>query len=273
MCGIAGLMTLDGAPPPAAPLGAMEAALRHRGPDGDGHYRSGDVGMVQTRLAIIDLATGAQPLYEPGGAALIANGEIYNYIELREDLRSAARPIAFSTQSDCEVPLHLYRRYGLEFTLHLRGMYAVALHDPGAGRLVLSRDPFGIKPLYYAETPHGFAFASEPRALIEAGIVAPELYRRARNELCRCSLRLGARRSLPGSAGCCRAKPWSYAKAGLSSGSGARHCPNTDRSPSPKRRRWLDWTPYLPTACAFTSARTCRSACFFPEASIRPQCW
>ena len=129
MCGIAGLMTLNGAAPPAAPLRTMGEALRHRGPDGDGQYRSGDVGMVQTRLAIIDLATGDQPLYEPGGAALIANGEIYNYIELRKELQGV-RPIVFSTQSDCELPLHLYRRHGLDFTLHLRGMYAVALHDP-----------------------------------------------------------------------------------------------------------------------------------------------
>jgi asparagine synthase (glutamine-hydrolysing) len=182
MCGIAGLMTHNGTAPPAAPLHAMGAALRHRGPDGDGRYRSGDVGMVQTRLAIIDLATGDQPLYEPGGAALIANGEIYNYIELRDDL-GCARPAVFSTQSDCELPLHLYRRHGLDFTAHLRGMYAIALHDPGAGSLVLARDPFGIKPLYYAEMPGAFAFASEPGALIEAGIVAPQLVRSVRNEL------------------------------------------------------------------------------------------
>ncbi len=175
-------MTRDGAPPPAAPLRKMGAALRHRGPDGDGQYRSSDVGLVQTRLAIIDLATGDQPLYEPGGAALIANGEIYNYVELREEL-GGGRPLAFSTQSDCEVPLHLYRRHGLDFPAHLRGMYAIALHDPAAGRLVLARDPFGIKPLYYAETARGFAFASEPGAMIEAGIVAPALARRARNEL------------------------------------------------------------------------------------------
>jgi asparagine synthase (glutamine-hydrolysing) len=183
MCGIAGMMTLDGALPPTPPLRAMEAVLRHRGPDGVGQYRSADVGMVQTRLAIIDLATGAQPLYEPGGAALIANAEIYNYLELRETLRDSARPIAFSTQSDCELPLHLYRRHGLDFTLYLRGMYALALHDPATRRLVLARDPFGIKPLYYAETAHGFAFASEPNALIEAGIVAPKLLRQARDEL------------------------------------------------------------------------------------------
>jgi asparagine synthase (glutamine-hydrolysing) len=182
MCGIAGLMTHDGAAPPAAPLQAMGAALRHRGPDGDGRYRSGDVGMVQTRLAIIDLATGDQPLYEPAGAALIANGEIYNYIELRNDL-GCERPAAFSTQSDCELPLHLYRRHGLDFTAYLRGMYAIALHDPGAGSLILARDPFGIKPLYYAETSRAFAFASEPGALIEAGIVTPQLVRSVRNEL------------------------------------------------------------------------------------------
>jgi asparagine synthase (glutamine-hydrolysing) len=182
MCGIAGMMTRDGTAPPAVPLRVMGAALRHRGPDGDGRYRSGDVGMVQTRLAIIDLATGDQPLYEPGGAALIGNGEIYNYVELREEL-GGARPTAFSTQSDCELPLHLYRRHGLDFTFRLRGMYALALHDPGAGRLVLARDPFGIKPLYYTETPTAFAFASEPGALIDAGLTVPSLLRSARNEL------------------------------------------------------------------------------------------
>jgi asparagine synthase (glutamine-hydrolysing) len=183
MCGIAGLMTRHGGPPPSLPLRAMEAALRHRGPDGVGHYRNADLGMVQTRLAIIDLATGAQPLYEAGGAALIANGEIYNYVELREEMSGGPRPIAFSTQSDCELPLHLYRRHGLDFTGHLRGMYAIALHDPAARRLVLARDPFGIKPLYYSETAEGFAFASEPDALIEAGVIDPRLSPRARDEL------------------------------------------------------------------------------------------
>src|SRR6185437_12586125 len=179
MCGIAGLMTHDGAAPPGALLRAMEPAVAHRGPDGEGHYRSGDVGMMQTRLAIIDLTTGDQPLYEPGGAALIANAEIYNYIELRAELPDTE----FSTQSDCELPLHLYRRHGLDFTQRLRGMYAIALHDPGTGRLVLARDPFGIKPLYYAETPRLFAFASEPQALIKAGIVSAVLSPPVRDEL------------------------------------------------------------------------------------------
>jgi asparagine synthase (glutamine-hydrolysing) len=179
MCGIGGLMTKDLAPPPAALLRALEAALAHRGPDGVGRYRSGDVGMVQTRLAVIDLVSGDQPLYEPGGAALIANAEIYNYLELRH----AMPEIAFATQSDCELPLHLYRRHGLDFTGHLRGMYALALHDPATGQLVLARDPFGIKPLYYADNARCFAFASEPDALVAAGIVAPRVHEPARSEL------------------------------------------------------------------------------------------
>src|SRR6202008_1236526 len=89
----------------------------------------------------------------------------------------------FATSSDCEPALHLYRRHGIDFTRFLRGMYAIALHDPAAGRLVLARDPFGIKPLYYAETPHAFAVASEPGALLEAGIITPRRVRSARNEL------------------------------------------------------------------------------------------
>jgi asparagine synthase (glutamine-hydrolysing) len=182
MCGIAGLMTHDGTAPPLEPLQAMLEALRHRGPDGEGQYRCGGVGMVQTRLAIIDLATGDQPIYEAGGAALIADGEICNYLELRKEL-SQGRPVAFSTQSDCELPLHLFRRHGLDFTAHLRGMYAIALHDPASGVLVLTRDPFGIKPLYYAETARAFAFASEAGALIDAGIVTPHLVQSVRNEL------------------------------------------------------------------------------------------
>ncbi len=179
MCGIAGMMTVNGEAPPLVRLQGMEAALSHRGPDGNGHYRSGDVGMVQTRLAIIDLATGDQPLYEPGGAALMANGEIYNYLELHADVPQAV----FATGSDCELPLHLYRKFGLDFPRHLRGMYAIALHDPATGRLVLTRDPFGIKPLYYAETAQGFAFASEAQSLIRGGVVPAELVRHSRNEL------------------------------------------------------------------------------------------
>ncbi|MHA1112959.1 MAG: asparagine synthase (glutamine-hydrolyzing) [Alphaproteobacteria bacterium] len=179
MCGIAGLMTRDGRAPDASALAAMSAALRHRGPDGDGTYVAGDVGMVHRRLAIIDLATGDQPLGQPGGAVLVANGEIYNYLELRRELGEAR----FATLSDCEPPLHLYRADGAAYAERLRGMYAIALHDPTEGRLLLSRDPFGIKPLYYTETDKGLAFASEIGAFVAAGLVRPRVVPARRDEL------------------------------------------------------------------------------------------
>jgi len=201
MCGIAGVMLRSLGQPPADLLDRLADALGHRGPDGRGRYVKNGVGLVQTRLAIIDLATGDQPLFEPGGAALVANGEIYNNIELRRDLAGAV----FTTQSDCEPPLHLYRRYGLNFADHLRGMYAIALHDPGTGRLVLSRDPFGIKPLYYAETADGFFFASEPQALLAAGVLSAEIHDTGRDEVLQLQFSTGPatplegiRRVLPG---------------------------------------------------------------------------
>ena len=201
MCGIAGIMTRNGKGPDASILGPLARALGHRGPDGEGKYLAGHVAMVQTRLAVIDLKTGDQPIYEPGGAALIANAEIYNYLELRSELDGVAQ----TSQSDCEPPLHLYRRDGLSFTDSLRGMYAIAIHDPVDGRLVLARDPFGIKPLYYAETDDYFAFASEPQALIAVGAVKPELAMERRNELLqlqftcgRSTIFKGIHRVLPG---------------------------------------------------------------------------
>ena len=184
MCGIAGVMRRAAASSQSAgaPLGGLldrfAVLLRHRGPDGSGYHVKASVGLMQTRLAIIDLVTGDQPLFEPGGAALVANGEIYNYVELR-----AAMPnVAFATQSDCEPPLHLYRERGLDFADALRGMYAIALHDPTNARLVLARDPFGIKPLYYVERDDGLAFASEPRALIGAGLASAALDPAVRDE-------------------------------------------------------------------------------------------
>jgi asparagine synthase (glutamine-hydrolysing) len=179
MCGIAGLMTRDNSAPDAAMLDHFARALGHRGPDGEGKYLVDPVAMVQTRLAIIDLKTGDQPFFESGGAALIANAEIYNFHELRDTLKG----VEFTSASDCEPPLHLYRRDGLDFVDALRGMYAIAIHDPAESRLVLTRDPFGIKPLYYIETSEVFAFASEPQALIAAGLTAPVLNERRRDEV------------------------------------------------------------------------------------------
>lgn len=194
-------MRADGAPPSNETLDALARALGHRGPDGSGRYVNGSVGFVHNRLAIIDLETGDQPLHEPGGAALVANGEIYNYIELRQELAG----INFATGSDCELPLHLYRRMGVAYTSKLRGMYAIAIHDPEAGKLVLSRDPFGIKPLYYVENQDGFAFASEPQALLRAKLIAARIDEQSRKEMLqlqfstgRGTLYEGVRRVLPG---------------------------------------------------------------------------
>ena len=171
MCGIAGIVTADGSAPDPAALQAMKNALTHRGPDGDVIWTSGDTGLVHTRLSIIDLETGDQPLFGPGGTTLVANGEIYNYIELRDRLPG----VDFATASDCEPVLHYYQNYGLDYTDWLRGMYALALYDPNERCLVLSRDPFGIKPLYYALSDDGVAFASELQALLAAGFGAREL--------------------------------------------------------------------------------------------------
>lgn len=169
MCGIAGLMT-PGPAPDSRVLDRLVAALGHRGPDGRGRHVGGSVGLVHARLAIIDLEGGSQPLHGPLGIALVGNGEIYNYRELSGGMDLA-------TGSDCEPPLHLYARDGLGMIDSLRGMYALAIHDPGdehrPERLILARDPFGIKPLYIAEGAHGVAFASEPQALLAAGFGRP----------------------------------------------------------------------------------------------------
>jgi asparagine synthase (glutamine-hydrolysing) len=180
----------------------MEQALAHRGPDGTGSHVRGDVGLVHARLAIIDLTSGDQPLFGPKECALVANGEIYNYVELRQQSLAGS---PFRTHSDCETILFLYDRHGADAARHLRGMYAYALHDPEEETLTLARDPFGIKQLYYVETPDCFAFASEPQALIAAGLVTPELSRRPAVELLQLQFTTGAetifrgiRRLLPG---------------------------------------------------------------------------
>lgn len=186
MCGIAGLALKPGEVPPVTVLDALTRALAHRGPDGHGHHVQGNVALSHTRLAIIDLATGDQPLHA-GPASLVGNGEVYNYRELRSE-----NQLTCVTQSDCEPPLHLYRRDGTAFADTLRGMYAIAIHDRATHHVVLSRDPFGIKPLYVTETPQGIAFASEPQALIAAGLVAPKLRRQAVNELLQLQFTTGA---------------------------------------------------------------------------------
>ncbi len=129
MCGLAGVMTRDGSAPPASVLAALRDALAHRGPDGQGMLVRGDTALIHLRLAIVDLTTGDQPLGAPGGAALVANGEIYNDPALRLEMEGTP----FRTHSDCEPPVFLAEQDGAAFTERLRGMYAIAVHDPRAG--------------------------------------------------------------------------------------------------------------------------------------------
>ena len=179
MCGIAGLMTCDGSKPSQVVLKNMLKAIGHRGPDGQGIHTCKGVGLIQNRLAIIDLSGGNQPIQEPKGTTIIANAEIYNYIELRKELAN----VDFTTASDCEPPLHLYHYYGVDFAKKLRGMYALAIYDPLKDCLLLSRDPFGIKPLYYYTSDKYFAFASEPRAILNSGVSKRTADPQKRNEL------------------------------------------------------------------------------------------
>jgi asparagine synthase (glutamine-hydrolysing) len=163
MCGICGIATTGGAVDPAR-LAAMSETLVHRGPDSEGSFVDSGVGLAARRLAIIDLQTGDQPISsEDGRIQVVQNGELYNYRELRRDLERAGH--TFATHGDTEVLVHLYEEHGLAFAERLRGMFAVALWDATRRRLVLARDRYGIKPLYYREADGELAFASELRAL------------------------------------------------------------------------------------------------------------
>ncbi len=145
--------------------------LRHRGPDDRGLHLDPRqrCGLAMTRLSIIDLDGGHQPLSnEDGSVWVVQNGEIYNYRALREEL--AARGHVFATQSDTEVIAHLYEEYGLDLARHLRGMFAIAIWDARLGRLVLLRDRLGIKPLFYAEHEGQLVFGSEIKAILATGM-------------------------------------------------------------------------------------------------------
>jgi asparagine synthase (glutamine-hydrolysing) len=163
MCGICGIASRTGSPDPDR-LDAMSASLAHRGPDSGGVHLDGPVALAARRLSIIDLAGGDQPIgNEDGSCVVVQNGEIYNYPELRLELERDGH--TFRTNCDTEVHLHLYERHGPEYARHLRGMFAVALWDARRRRLVLARDRYGIKPLYYRDADGALEFASELRAL------------------------------------------------------------------------------------------------------------
>ncbi|MBK8321979.1 MAG: asparagine synthase (glutamine-hydrolyzing) [Betaproteobacteria bacterium] len=184
MCGIAGILSRPrGQPPQARELSAMIGRLAHRGPDGNGIHLDGPAGLAHARLAIIDLAGGAQPLANETGSVWVTfNGEIFNFVELRADL--VARGHAFRTQSDTEVIVHLYEDHGERFVEHLNGQFAIAVWDRERERLVLARDRAGIRPLFWTEAADRFLFASEAKALFALPEVPRRLDRRSLAQAC-----------------------------------------------------------------------------------------
>ena len=179
MCGICGVWGGEGPNRSIGEVRAMMRALNHRGPDDSGVLEESNVVLGMTRLAIIDVSGGGhQPMLSPDGEIAIAyNGELYNFREERSLLEKLG--YSFRSTSDTEVVLRMYEHYGDDFLLRMRGMFALAIHDkrsgPGRERLLLARDQLGIKPLLYATVPGRFVFASEIKALLASGLIAPDV--------------------------------------------------------------------------------------------------
>ena len=165
MCGIAGIVRWNDEPVFEHEVRSMCDLMVHRGPDDDGVHVDGGVGIGMRRLSIIGLETGHQPMSNESGTIwVVFNGEIYNYASLRHDLQQ--RGHVFKTSSDTECLVHLYEEHGKGLVEHLRGIFVFAIWDGPQRQLLLARDRLGIKPLYYAITPHGLAFASELKPLV-----------------------------------------------------------------------------------------------------------
>jgi len=178
MCGITGWANLDARTPPPDGAGellrSMCDRMFHRGPDSEGYVVGDGVALGMRRLAIIDLMTGEQPAYnEDQSVAVVLNGEIYNYRELRAELET--RGHIFHSASDTEVLPHLYEEYGRDMVQHLNGMFAFALWDENRRRLFIARDRFGEKPLYWGIFDRTLLFASEPKVLLAHPSVRPDL--------------------------------------------------------------------------------------------------
>ena len=175
MCGIAGEFAFE-REQVTVDAGRMMAALRHRGPDSNGHYLSPakNVLLVNTRLAIVDVGGGTQPLTnEDGSVQITFNGEIYGFAALARQLESRGHRLR--TRCDTEVIVHLYEEYGEAFVEHLRGEFAFALYDRRQHTLWLGRDRFGVKPLYYASSPRSLLFGSEIKAIFSSPVIKREL--------------------------------------------------------------------------------------------------
>src|SRR2546428_5958913 len=178
MCGIAGFLSLNGKRPDPERLARMVGTLRHRGPDDHGLFIDGPAALGAARLSIIDVAGGHQPISIDGGAiTVVQNGEIYNYVELRDALQRGGRRLA--TASDTEVIAHLYANEGVAAFEKMRGMFAVAIWDAPRQRLVLARDRAGKKPLYYLQHHGELLFGSETKAILAALTDVPPVSRDA----------------------------------------------------------------------------------------------
>jgi len=165
MCGIAGIYARPGRSASPELLLTMAGELHHRGPDGVGLYLDARFGMSNTRLAIIDLAGGDQPLSDENGRYwVMQNGEVYNYVELQQELRSLGH--RFATSSDTEVIAHAFDEWGVDCLSHLNGDFALAVWDRWERELFLARDRFGVRPLFLAELDGDLAFGSEAKALL-----------------------------------------------------------------------------------------------------------
>ncbi|MGO8985832.1 MAG: asparagine synthase (glutamine-hydrolyzing) [Terriglobales bacterium] len=177
MCGIAGIFEFGrDARASAAALREMCGAITHRGPDDEGFYTDAALGIGMRRLSIVDVAGGHQPISnEDGSLWIVFNGEIYNHLELREQL--LARGHRYRTHSDTETVIHLFEEYGADSVEHLRGMFAFAIWNRDTRTLFIARDRLGIKPLYYNLTPERLLFGSEIKALLAHGGARPEFNR------------------------------------------------------------------------------------------------
>ena len=182
MCGIAGVLHFDRTGAEERLLQRMLAQIRYRGPDASGIHVDGPVGLGHARLSIIDVAGGSQPMHNEDGSLWVTfNGEIFNYVELRESLQ--AKGHRFATRSDTEVILHLYDEYGEDCVRHFNGQWALAIWDRTHRVLFLSRDRLGIRPLFYTTSGGKFLFASEIKSLFAHADVAREIDPRGLNQL------------------------------------------------------------------------------------------
>src|SRR5262249_4982257 len=207
MCGIVGILRADGAPVSGAALAGMRDSLVHRGPDDAGTYLKGPVGLGTRRLSVLDpTPSGHQPMANHDGTLwIVFNGEIYNYVELAQELRSLGHRLV--SQSDTEVLLHLYEQFGKDCLPRLNGMFGFAVWDTRERTLFAARDRIGIKPFYYHHSRERFMFASEVKALLQGD---PSLRRPDKQALADYLFSGGPLGGKTGFAGISQLEPWHW---------------------------------------------------------------